>query len=315
MSTLQDVIDEVQAGGLDVVDAREWEGNWGNRWVAFIDLIGIAERSRVSPAATVNLMVRFHRAITSTGLDHPTVRLLRFTDAAYAVADSAEELVKFASDFHHRCLALNALQLARGKSRFHTLVIARTTIAFGSVLEAHGAVADDERFAGVDAASLLIGEGVVNAYKLERSTAGELASVSKVDAPEIKALEIRGLVRPPRRLLERWATDEEVFAHDDVVDIPWMLLRARQPEAAGLWATSYDDVLTKMRIETAMWKLSFTEYTSRRLPIGTIKHYGAVNRHLNELFQGLKRHATLKAWGLAELEAAIESERSKRPDL
>ena len=309
---LDDVIARVREQRLDVVDARQWKPNWSDKWVAFVDLIGSSARSERSPDATVNQMIRFHRAVSACAARYPATTLLRFTDCVYITSSSTEDLIKFCVDLAHYCLALNAIQIERHRAMFHHMVIARTTIAFGKVLEAHGPLPAEDRFVGVDTASLLIGEGVVAAYRLQRSTGGGLISVAEKDADTVRGLAIRGMRRPPRSVLEKWTGDTEFLTHDGVVDVPWIVMRATQPSESGLWAASYDDTLKKLQIQVRVWQSSFVEYTVQRLPIDTIKHFGAMNRHLNEVFQALRRHTRLKAWSLGQLERSIDEERSRR---
>ena len=113
LSTLELLAASIKEAQLDVVDGRQWRQDWDDKWVAFVDLIGIAARSKNHPDVTVNQIVRFHRAVSAVGARYPAVRLLRFTDAAYATSADLQALVKFVSDLQHYCLAMSVL--ARGR--------------------------------------------------------------------------------------------------------------------------------------------------------------------------------------------------------
>lgn len=299
-----DLVSAVDEARLNAVDSRNWTRHWEPRWVALIDLVGISYRSRVSPDATVNQMVRFHRALTRTVDRYERVQVYRFSDSAYVTASTQIELLKFASDFQHVCLALNALALRRVKPMFHFFVVPRVTIARGQVLEAHlNRRTPNPDLVGVDSQSLIAGEGIVRAYEIERRSAGSLISLSSA-LPRVRG-SVRGVEGAPRAILTRWVRDR-TFAHDGVIDLPWLAMREDQPADADLWATSFRDAVSKVRVMHAMWQYSFGEYVVQSAEIGSIKHAGAVDRHLSVLVQQLRGFRSLQPWNEIELAEQID---------
>jgi hypothetical protein len=313
-----DYVQQVDESGSSVVDSSAWAGHWTDEWVAFADLVGFADRS-VHDATVVNQIVKFHRALSSCRTAFPEVHLLPFTDSAYAAASDVCVLVKWASALQHACLAANTIMLKSGRRLFHAMLVPRVTIGHGRLLRATEFLGARPETAGVLTDGLFVGEGVVDAYRIEKGGAGSLISISERCVSSAQALDIRGLRKGPYRAMIDWKNSSLAPAHDGVMDFPWLLLDAVQPKGDELWVDSHASVRHKLRLLNEIWELSFGEYIVRNLPVATTKHFGAVKRHLAQIVQAINGSDSRRSsWTTARLQQRLwddsrlpKSERSR----
>jgi len=306
-TTFTDFRDQVLPHAFYRVDAREWTGDWTDQWVAFADLIGFASVCERSPETATNVLVRFHRCLSRAHGGEPTVRAFRFTDAAYFVSPELLPLLRITSTLQHLCLAVNSHLLDRPRVKGEHLIITRITIARGSVLMKGAEEADDGtgRLFEVDSTTLLAGEGIVAAYKAEKRSAGFLTSFATDPTPFVIAGNVRGNYTAARKVLQDWVEDPSKMAHDNVWDFPWVLLRPVAPGDGLLWADDKASVLVKLEELARVWDLNFGSYVSTVQPIDTVKHFGAVQRHLSLLVQLLSGHSTIKRWPASKIRERI----------
>ena len=298
-------VDSLEAANMAEFRGSDWAEHWDDQWVAFADLIGFADRS-VHEDTIMHQVVKFHRALTACNERYSEVHLLPFTDSAYAAASNLTTLLKWAISLQNHCLGVNALHLRSGLKLFHAMLIPRITIAHGRLLRASPALEASEQARGVLAQGLFIGEAVVRAYRIERSSAGSMISLSDEHAPTVRALPSRGVQQNPLFALDRWRAGDLVLEHDGVIDVPWVLLRPVQPDDDALWAENRLSVLEKLRILNEVWELSLSEFIVRGLPNSTIKHFGAVKRHLAEVVAALGGgRAQTIAWTTEEFSTRI----------
>src|ERR1700690_4523212 len=77
----------VQKNALATLDAREWDADWQERWVTFVDLIAFAARSLRSRDVVLNNIVRFDRASAMARVAVPEVKVFRFSDSTFGVSE------------------------------------------------------------------------------------------------------------------------------------------------------------------------------------------------------------------------------------
>lgn len=287
------------------VDHRLWKPQWEARWVAFADLLGFAGVCERSAATTTNVLVRFHRCLSAALKPEPDVRAFRFTDAAYFVSNDPVALLRACSSLQHHVLAVDVDLLSRPAVRAEHLLMVRITVANGSVLLDDGSQAEDDDHLGVDSASLLAGEGIVRAYKIERSASGFEVAVREADLPLPADPLVRGVIGNARTILGDWSASGGVFTHDGVRTFPWELLRPTQGDGSDWWADEKRSVYSKLEYLERVLDLNFGGYVTTAQPIGAIKHYGAAQRRLSLLLQLLAGHKRIKRWGPAEVRERI----------
>jgi hypothetical protein len=293
------------------VDHRQWKPQWADRWVAFADLLGFAGICERSAATTTNVLVRFHRCLSATLDTEPDVYAYRFTDAAYLVASDPVALLRACSTLQHHVLAMDVDLMSRRAVRAEHLLLVRITIAHGSVLIDDGLNARDDGHLGVDSASLLAGEGVVRAYRIERKASGFEIAVRNRDLPLVPSPQVRGVVGNVRGLLETWSEAGEAFIHDDVPPksgvrtFPWELMRPTQGEAGTLWADEKGSVYSKLEHLEQVLDLNFGGYVTTDQPIDSIKHYGAITRRIAHLVQMLAGHKKIKRWTPTDIRSRV----------
>lgn len=79
LRSLRALTSHISASRLGVLDAREWEEDWGERWVAFADLIAFASRAMQSDSVVLNNIVRFDRAAQTIAEAFPSLPMLSET--------------------------------------------------------------------------------------------------------------------------------------------------------------------------------------------------------------------------------------------
>ena len=115
----------------------------------------------------------------------------------------------------------------------------------------------------------------------------------------------------PLEIFGRWQKEGKFLAHDGVVDFPWMLLKAKQSEdRAGFLIDSIQSVKSKLQTLIRVWELGFKEFVTDRSSIESIKHYGAVQRHLVELTQEILGRRRVRQGSLSELLREVEKIKS-----
>lgn len=301
LTDIDDLLAHLRTEKYHYVDARLWQSDWSSAWVSFSDIIGFAARSSQSEEVAVNIIVRFHRCVSAARkvCEEADLRLFQFTDAAFAVSSDLLSLVKFSSTLQQYCLAQNAITLEdKAHPLAHHLLLVRTTIAHGRVLMLTQPSAPEElRTLGVSADALLAGTAVVEAYRIEKNTAGAMISFPCTQTKMIRdaKLDVRGRIERPRTVLEQWLREPTGFAHDGVVDFPWILLRPVQ-DRPGLWADSNREVSRKLGILLNCSDLMAGEFIVSNLPLAVAKHRAGIVRHITELVQRLRSHGKLSAW-------------------
>lgn len=297
---LSDLITDLRDSQNHYVDSRTWESDWSFSWVGFSDVIGFASRCKRSEHAVVNSIVRFHRSVASAvaacGESRP--RLFRFTDAVYTVSPNLGDVLRFSSNLQHECLAQNAILLNDKEHPLaHHMLLVRTTIAYGRVLTLDGAVSPETRTLGVDEKTLLAGAGIVKAYEIEKQTVGGLVSLRIGDDQPIatELPTVRGRRERSRVVLELWAQNQEGFVHDNVIDLPWTLLRPRQSEGE-LWADSTAEARRKLLLQMNVASLMGGEFLMGEALLPVAKHQAGLQRHVNEAAQRLDGHRQLRHW-------------------
>jgi hypothetical protein len=290
---------------LHFVDSRTWEDDWGDSWVSFSDVLGFASRCRHSEPAVVNSIVRFHRSVAAAKaeLGLATVRLFQFTDAAFAVSEDLEAMLRFSTMLQHQCLAQNAIILhAKAHALAHHLLVVRTTVARGRTLTLPEPVPPELRTLGVRAESLLAGKSVVDAYEIEKETVGCMIAFPSAQRAQIvsDAPEIRGSEGHPKAILRRWLGVGDSFNHDGVVDFPWVLTRPIQ-DRGGLWADSKTEIVKKLRVLAQVAELQSGEFLMAKSRLPVAKHHAGLVRHIKETLQRLNGRTHLRRWSDADL--------------
>jgi hypothetical protein len=282
--SLDDLVQHIEREGAHHVNAGEWHPDWATRWVAFADLIGFASVARNSRDTVLNMTVRFHRAVTAVQRQYSALRFLRFTDATYIAGSEASELLKACADLQHYCLALNLIRLRRPAPAWVHMIVPRITVARGALMSPPDPLPQEARYLGVHPESFLIGDGIVNAYNVEKGSAGSMISVASGDADDFREQAIRGTNGWPRTVLRNWVDGCDLLQHDGVVDVPWLVLRARQPPGMELWATDAASMATKIETLRSQWKYMFKDFVYQAQPGSVGKHYMLVQRHLISLY-------------------------------
>lgn len=291
--SFQDLVSHIREKGLGRVDSREWHEEWANRWVVYADLIAIKSRARRSEAVLLNNIVRFDRASTLAAAAFPKIDVRRFSDATFAVANTFHEAMAFGVALAHACLAFNREYLIRGhKPFFSHLIVPRITVASGRVLLVRSNVSDQGRLKGINRNNILAGSGVVNAYDLERCSAGGLITIDRAAAKFLSTMTVRGEIGQSRSAICRWlprlvdkaAVDAgSVFFHRGaVIDVPWLLLRPYQGDNNCLWAADKAHVKEAVGAFLDVWRTSIKEFYSPQaynLSLDIVKHYEAAVRH------------------------------------
>jgi hypothetical protein len=290
LKKLSSFIEEKQLGRLD---SREWKEEWADRWVAYADLIAFAPRAIRSDVVVLNNIVRFDRACQIVAAEFQKVRLHRFSDATFAIANTFSEAIGFSIALSHSCLALNYEYLQHGNKPFFIhLIVPRITIAWGRVLLLPETPAHEARFSGIDPKNVVAGSAIVSAFYLEKNSAGGLITLNKKGIDELRNLTIRGHRGGNTNGLERWIKDlsndvalksGRVFGfRGNALDVPWLLLQPIQNDTDSLWAALPSDADFAVSAYLNMWDKSIREFYSPQsfdAPLDVAKHYQAAIRH------------------------------------
>lgn len=319
--SIRSLIEYVRQAGIGRVDSRQWHTEWKERWVAFVDLIAFASRSVQSRDVVLNNIIRFDRASTIARDTVPTVKVFRFSDSTFAVADDFSSVFAFAVAIHHACLAINAEFVGRVRNPLFIHTIApRVTLAQGSVLGLPNAPRPEKRFDGLDPNTLVAGKGIVNAYDLERRSAGGLLTTDRAGAKSFVNLTVRGGPRSTQRYIESWkkrfskrgSRSELLFVRDDVLDIPWLLLRPTQMSDSTLWCVSRSEAAEAIYYYLKMWELGAREFNSAvgsYNQIDTAKHFAAAIRHGVNCAQARAGQYVPRYYSLDEAYSMLEGRR------
>jgi hypothetical protein len=285
------LIEYIRRRKLGEVDSRDWHAEWKERWVVFVDLIAFANRSVRSRDVVLNNILRFDRASQIAREAVPTVKMFRFSDSTFAVAHEFTAALSFAIAIHHACLALNAEYMDRvANPIFIHTIVPRVTLAWGSVLDLPDVTSTEARFDGIDAKSLIAGEGIVNAYNLEKTSAGGLLTTNQPAVTLFGGLSLRGGPLSTQGYLKAWQKKLSqaetpaglLFARGKLLDVPWLLLRPVQEGDGRLWCAAWSDASDAIAHYLTLWELGAREfYTAAGAdnPIDTSKHFSAALRH------------------------------------
>lgn len=163
-------------------------------------------------------------------------------------------------------------------------------MAQGSVLGLPKAPNREKRFDGLDPNTFVAGEGIVNAYDLERRSAGGLLTTDPTGAKAFANLTVRGGPGSMQNYIDAWKIEflkrnprtELLFVRDKVLDIPWLLLRPTQVSDGTLWCAGRSEAAEAIYHYLKMWELGAREFYSAvgsYNPIDTAKHFAAAIRH------------------------------------
>lgn len=288
----------IRTNNLGEVDDRQWRHAWKDAWIAYADLIAFGERAMRSDSVVVNNIFRFDTACSLVQEQFQEVRTRRFSDATFAVASTFQQALAFAVALAHACLALNREKMERsGTSLFIHLIAPRITIAPGRVL-LPTTTEDGSVPTRIDLRNILVGSAIVNAYRLERQSAGGLLTISRDTADLIPKLKVQGDNKSVAEGLRRWVCnlgdaqavkDGDVFFHrGDVVDVPWLLMRPLQDEPKRLKAAQVGDAKSAIKAYYSMWETSVREFYSSRnykAQLEVAKHPQAAMRHAVQCWQ------------------------------
>lgn len=288
-----DLVTHITSENLGHVDSREWKEEWSDRWVVYADLVAFASRALRSEMVVLNNILRFDRASTLVAAQFPATAVRRFSDATLAVAQTFHEALAFGVALSHTCLAFNRELLDReAKPFFIYLIVPRITLARGRVLLLKSSGADQDRFKGLDPKNIIAGSAIVRAYQMERHSAGGLITIDRDAAKLLGTMKVRGDNSPSTNAIRRWlprlsddtavAAGKVFFHRDQVVDIPWLLLRPHQYEENCLWGSGKNDAGEAITTFLAVWEKRAREFYSPQnfnSPLETAKHYQAAVRH------------------------------------
>lgn len=294
----------------NTIKFSDWEDNWEENYVIFIDLIAFASRCILSPSITLNNIVRFHRAINNAlqGIDN--ISKYQFTDACYIITKDPKTALICAVNIQNECLIQNYNQKKIIQhTLFYNMVVPKIVISKGDVLQ----IKDSHKLelsniVGLSQKELLAGSGIVKAYYLERKTTGGLISVDASILDDMKAIRTRDSKEKPNSLYKKWIKDKSniILSHDGVFDIPWLLLQPRQLQKGNLATESPSSFKEKIETFNYIWRTSFTEHLANKTPTETLKQYGGGISHLCEILQ-YYTNVGPRSWDLTDLNTAIDS--------
>jgi hypothetical protein len=281
----------VQQNRLGEVDSREWRPEWRERWVVFADLIAFAVRSKRSRDVVLNNIIRFDRASAIARKAIPKVRVFRFSDSTFSVADDFTAALSYGIAIHHACLALNVEYMERASNPLFIHIIApRVTLAQGPVLNIPEKTETEKRFDGIDPRTLIAGGGIVKAHDLERSSAGGLLTTDLDGAREFGRMSVRGGPSSTQNFIRAWqkkvskarVPSGALFVRGTFFDVPWLLLRPIQQDATNLWCAERSEATAVITDYLKLWELGAREFYSPAgfdNPLDTTKHFSAAIRH------------------------------------
>lgn len=281
----------MQKHNLCDVDARDWNAEWKERWVVFVDLIAFSSRSMRSRDVVLNNIIRFDHASSLAKNVIPNVRVFRFSDSTFGVADEYNSALAFGIAIHHACLALNAAYMDRARNPLfiHTIT-PRVTIAYGSVLGLPETSGSEKRFEGIDPRTLIAGAGIVNAHELEKYSSGGLCTVSADGAKIFASSKLHGGATSTHNYIRSWqrkylAANTPLgllYIRNKLLDIPWLLLRPVQHDTKNLCCAEWPDAVAAIGVYLKLWELGAREFYSPagiNNPLETSKHFSAAIRH------------------------------------
>ncbi|MFN8288436.1 MAG: hypothetical protein U0V74_16885 [Chitinophagales bacterium] len=298
------------ANHQNYIKSDEWDEDWEEYWVIFADLIGFASHCLLSTGITLNNIVRFHRAVNIALEGLPNIKKYQFTDACYILTKDSKTALRVACNIQNECHVLNHAHILEKKHvMFYQMIIPKIVLSKGKVLVIHNdnEAKNIERYAGISHKELLAGEGIVKAYYLEKRTTGGLVSVDPSFVLELKRHGCIYQKVKAKKIYKRWSSDKknEIYAHDGVVDIPWLVVQPRQNIKGDLTLESDSTLKQKIESFAFIWKINFSEHMTESTPTDTLKHYGGALSHLCEVVQ--EYFGTGKArWDLMDLNKHME---------
>lgn len=310
---------------LGRVDSREWKQEWADRWVAYADLVAFASRAIRSDVVVLNNIVRFDRACQIVAAEFPGIRLHRFSDATFAIANTFSEAIGFSIALSHSCLALNYEYLQHGNKPFFIhLIVPRITVAWGRVLLLPETLAHEARFSGIDPKNVIAGSAIVRAFYLEKNSAGGLVTLSEDGINALRNLNIRGHRGRNTNGLERWIQSlsdrvalksGRVFGfRGNALDVPWLLLQPIQNEAGSLWAAMPSDADFAISAYLDVWDKSIREFYSPQnfdAPLDVVKHCQAGIRHAVQCYYISHGRVKPSYESLSEVQAKIRQKTTR----
>lgn len=257
------------------VDSSDWHSLWSCQWAVFADLLGFEAASKSAAVAT-NQIVRFHRLLERTS-DAAPGRPYRFTDAAYYTAPGFVEAVAWAVRLQHEALAMNIDAASRRKVEHH-LLKCRVTIAHGRVLNASGRDLPAGQAFGVDSESLLAGQGIVDAYRLEKQATAFEIGVAVPPTFSWTDLNFGGEPRLGARLKNALAEGTNTFRHDDMVSFPWYLFRKELGRSNNLVLDDNGASVERVRELRQHQNIMRQSFCRTDMVAGVGKHVACVDR-------------------------------------
>lgn len=274
------VLNRIGGPKAEFLDSRKWGRYWAEHWVVYADLLGFADLSP-SRDSTVNVIVRFHKCIELARQETMPVRVYQFTDACYALCQDLGRALSTAIAIQHYCLAMNEWRMRRDPlPRFHELLVPRITVARGDVLSV-GATESlpDDPSELVRRDNLVAGQGIVNAYRLEKSCAGPQIALSLDAMSEVRKLSVRGDTGAVKTALRHWV-DQPVAGRKygkpitlKAVTLPWPLVRIKPSALTSLWADTRASVESKLRTMLVTWRSNFHQFIVQQGDPAVMKHY------------------------------------------
>lgn len=303
------VAELIKKDGVNIVNASEWDSNWGEYYVIFADLIAFAQRCVLSSGVTVNNIVRFHRAINDALAGVDDIIKYQFTDACYLITKNPKSALIAAANIQNECLLHNYVQIERTPhSLFFHMIVPKIVISKGNVLQINEikGLVGIEKYAGISSKEFLAGEGIVKAYYLEKNTTGGLISIDPKYVKDLKKISSGSATIKTNSLYKTWRNDSDnkLFSHDNVIDVPWLALKPRQINKGELVVEDIDNFKTKVETFNFIWRTNFTEHINERTSTAVLKQYGGGISHLCELMQTYN-NTGVRSWDLTELNDSI----------
>lgn len=303
--------DSIISMDKQIVNPLDWTDDWEEHYVIFADLIAFAQRCMISTGITLNNIIRFHRAVNDAIYGLENVTKYQFTDACYILTKDPKTALIAACNIQNECLLHNYVQMKTiPHVMFYHMIVPKVVISKGNVLmlKDKEETSSLKKTAGISPKELLAGEGIVNAYYLEKKTTGGLVSVDEKYIADFKKHSSGESKVKTNSLYKRWRSDTSntILQHDGVIDIPWLALQPRQTRKGILLTESTSSFKEKVKSFNHLWRTNFTEHLAEGTSTETLKQYGGGISHLCSLLKEYKGVGP-RSWDLIDLTSAIES--------
>lgn len=290
--TFDEMVSAIKESKETYVDSRKYKSGWGTKWVMYCDLIGFANMCMKSNDSTVNVITRFHRAISRAKASLTTSKVYQFTDASFCVGENKFEVLGFAIEVAQLCLAHNrALLDSKQNPLFHQMIVPRITIASGEILLLDGSEEPD-LLSGLNKDSFLAGSAIVRAYYLEGKTfAGAIAMNGDDFADIIASVNIRGDNNSITKTIKLWQKQSQKdidILKKGIVELPWPMFSSVSG-IGEIWSDSKTSFFAKVQTLSEISDKMAGEFVSCNLDLGVGKHQVGLQRYIFNLLCILKR--------------------------